>query len=177
MSVFRVMATTFSITLLVACGGGGGATNNTGNGAGGSNLQSLLSLAIENTSRARNLVGGQVAPSMTSEQIFQNIETRAEAADVLQFGDLVSHASGTTLPDQTVTCSSVSCRSSFPGDIPFEVSLNNLDVYPGLAESMLEGFNADSSVVMIDNGVTMIQGRAAGRSSDGVDLEYVSYGG
>ena len=75
MNILRMTTITLSITLLVACGGGGGTPT--------INLERLPVFAVASVEDAMSLVGGTETASMTPAQIYQNIKSRADSADVL----------------------------------------------------------------------------------------------
>ena len=120
---------------------------------------------------------------MTSAQIFQNVQSRARTADVLQMSDIATGGRTTAglvlLDDMPVTCSGVACTFRLVDDTPeVRLTLVGLNSYPifGTGSSSLAGFNTQSSVVMAEDEVIMVQGRGAARDNDTV-IEYVSYGG
>ena len=172
MNIFRITATILPVTFLLACGGGGGS-------AGAITPEPLPSLPVENAQRAISLVGGsEVMPAMTSMEIEQAVQMRADAADTLIFSDIVQ-VSRTQVDRRTVTCDGFICNGTITdGTNTYEVtiSLNDFGGTPEINGENLVGYNERYSLVMMDRGVTLGQGRAAGRLGD-VSFQYQSYGG
>ena len=175
MNIFRITAITLPMTLLLACGGGSGSAG----GGGGITPEPLPSLPITNTQRAINLVGGsEVTPTMTSMEIGRAVQMIADAADTLIFSDIFE-ISGTRLDRRTVTCNGFVCNGTITdGTNTYDVtiSLNDFGDTPEINGEELVGYNGRSSLVMTDRGVTLGQGRAAGRLG-GVSFQYRNYGG
>ena len=145
--------------------------------------ESLPSYPIQDVSNTRALVGGQRAKTMTSARILQNVQSRASSAGILQMSDLsvvVNTNDGLIGTDgSTVTCAGVTCTFSLAEGVPASAfSLNGRGAYPIFTteDTNLEGFNTESSAVMIDNRITITQGRGAARQDMG-SIDYRAYGG
>ena len=181
MNIFRLTIITLSFTLLVACGGGGSSGGTTPS----ANLERLPVFAVASVENARTLVGGDEASSMTPAQIYQNIKSRADSADVLWMSDIsVVATDGVAASTSTSPmCIRNACTFSSAEGIPFtQFSLDDVASYPLFANTDLPRFNVDSQVVMNHNGVTMVQGRGAAvevvvRAGSQTRLDYHSYGG
>ena len=188
MSVFRILVTAFLLAVLVSCGGGGGGAMNINSTV--ASLEPLPLYPIESVSSVRTLAGGQQATSMTSMQILQNIQSRATSADILQMNLYELTTEGNVNRHRHLACSDLTCISE--GSPTIELSLDGLKAYPisttmmsdfgnvVLSAESLEGFNTESSIVMVDNGVIMVQGRGAARISHTTEHRphrHRSYGG
>lgn len=145
--------------------------------------ESLPSYPIQDVSNTRALVGGQRAKTMTSARILQNVQSRASSAGILQMSDLsvvVNTNDGLIGTDgSTLTCAGVTCTFSLAEGVPASAfSLNGRGAYPIFTteDTNLEGFNTESSAVMIDNRITITQGRGAARQDMG-SIDYRAYGG
>ena len=191
MNTIRMIAIALPIMLLLACGGGGSSggatavaptTPMTGNpnppADDGNGMpitpQPLPSFLFTdaNLSSLRTLTGGsEVTPAMTSAQIEQTLQMRANAASRLIFSDIFE-GSGT----QDVTCSGTTCSGSLSGGTNIEFSLGNFENGPEINDQALTGYNEEYVAVMTDSGVTLGQRRAAGRDGN-TNFEFQSYGG
>lgn len=168
MNIFRITVTILPMTLLLACGGGSSS-------AGGViTPEPLPSLPVTNTQQAITLVGGsEVTSTMTSVEIEEELRTRANAADRLTTD--ITDLSGV----REVTCTGVICIGTITdGTDTYEVqySLNDFGDTPEVNGEDLVGYNERYSLVMIDGGVTLWQGLAAGRLR-GVSFQFQGYGG
>ena len=180
-NLLRLALIAFSLVILVGCGGSSGGTTPS------ANLERLPVFPVASVENARYAVGGDAATSMTQAQIYQNIKSIADSADVLQMSDfsMVMATDGMTpAPISSVTCRSrVACNFSPAEGIPFtHFSLDDIASYPLFGNTDLPRFNVDSQIVMNHNGVTMVQGRGAAlqvvvRTESETRLEYHSYGG
>ena len=180
-NLLRLTLVAFSLTLFVGCGGGSGGTTPS------ANLERLPVFPVASVENARSAVGGDEASSMTQAQIYQNIKSIADSADVLQMSDfsmVMARDGMTSAPISSVTCRSrVACNFSPAEGIPFtQFSLDDIASYPLFGNTDLPRFNVDSQIVMNHNGVTMVQGRGAAvqvvvRTESETRLEYHSYGG
>ena len=185
MSVFRLIATTLPMTLLVACGGGGGGGSTAMTGAPTATPPSTVTheilpdALIADAGAARMHVGGlEAVPDMDSEQIKQTLRSMASASgSELIFSDIIETLSATPT-SSTVTCSANnrSCSGALSDGTTIGFSLDNLGGAPEVNSDELMGFNDAYSLVMTDGGVTLAQARAAGRLN-GIRFEFQSYGG
>ena len=180
MSVFRLIAITLPMAVLIACGGGGGGgTPTTAAPSPTITPENLPDAPIEDTQRARTLVGGsEVTPSMDSAEIEQALGSIASASgSELIFSDIIETSSATPT-SRTVTCTANnrSCSGDLSDGTTIEFSLESFGDVPEVNTQELMGFNKEYSLVMTDRDVTLGQVRAAGRL-DGVRFEYQGYGG
>lgn len=164
MNIFRLTATTISLTILVACGGGGGG------GAATATSHPLPDALIANTQETRALVGGTAPPNMTSAQMRQTLNSIASNADALLL-DLVDLSSGTPI-DISVTCTGASCSYTSPDNVFNDPST---DSFVLTGEGFTE-YNEQNTVVMTHNGVTIGQ-RLVAVQDEGVSLEFQTYEG
>lgn len=81
-----------------------------------------------------------------------------------------------TLPRNSLTCSGTSCSGVLTDGTPVGYSLDNFGGIHDVGSGDLAGFNDQYSAVMIHEGVTLVQGRSAGRF-DGRRYEFLNYAG
>ena len=207
MNTLRLFAIVLPVTLLMACGGGGSSggtaaaptpmnppTNmpgmddpmNPGTGDPMNPptttptvmLETLPAWTITNLDMARTAVGGTAptaANTMTETAIISAIQSRAEVADTFEFSDF-----GPTANAVSVTCtnSNKSCTTGNVDNVgTLTFSLVDIEDLSLVNETGLVGFDSDTRAVMVDEGVTMIESRDAGRQSDGTQLTFQTYGG
>lgn len=180
MSILRLTTATLSFTLLIACGGGGG-----GGGAGGGGvtppppdrMETLPASLITNIQRARDAISGSTPLSMTPQDIERTLESNARTAGRLLFSDIVNLSGG---PDTDITCTGRICTGSISDGAntgSFDFSLDRFGEIPEVDDQDLIGFSQEYNAVMTDTGVTLVQGRAAGRTAVGETREFQSYSG
>ena len=171
MNIFRLTTITLSLTFLVACGGGGGG------GSGGVSATPLPNTLIADASAARGLfVDAEDPPSLTPTTIENTFRSRALSADTLLVSDISRTNSGTLDSDIPVTCVRNSCSDIIIGDVTLGISLSNIGT-PVEDRFDLERFSSEDTLVMVHQGVTLAQSRAAGRDNDNIVAEFLSYGG
>lgn len=173
MNTIRLIAIALPMMLLLACGGGGGGSS------AGITPEPLPPLPITDTQQAITLVGGsEVASPMTSTEIEQALRGRSNTADTLISSD-IAEISATRVDRRDVTCAGVICTGTITdGTDTYEVqiSLNDFGSTPEINGEDLVGYNERASLVMVDRGVTVWQGLAAGRLR-GVSFQFQGYGG
>ena len=141
--------------------------------------EDLPNFLVTNVSAAQTRFGGSKPAITNMFSVVQEIETRAGSADLLFFTDARSTGNGAIV---TPTCSNISCSFSFPGienieDLVF--SLDSLDVedLSLINNTDLFGYDSRTAAVMTDEGVTLLQSRAAARQDDYTKFTFQSYGG
>ena len=188
------------MTVLIACGGGGGGSGTvmtgtpttmppgTGDpvtppGTGDpvtppamATLEELPNYAITNLPAARTRIPGSMPASATDQQIITAIQTRATAAD-LRVGDVVLAGEAGLRSDIKPTCSGKSCSADVPSVGMLAFSLSDIKDLSLVDDTSLTGFNSETQAVLIDNGITTAQSRAAARQDDGTKLTFQTYGG
>ena len=103
-----------------------------------------------------------------------NISRRVKSADSLFFTSARPIESGAVvLP----TCSNRSCFFTFPGFEDLVFSLDNPRDLSLIDDEKLFGYNYETTGVMIDEGITLVQSRTAARQDDDTRLAFQSYGG
>ena len=177
----RLTLIALSLALFVGCGGGGSsgtpatATPPTNMPSPTVMLEDLPAYAITNPMAARSAVGGtEPTGSMTETEtaIVTAIQTRVSSADTLEFSDF----SGT--PDVDIDCpNNFSCSGDVPDVGMLTFSLRDIEDLSFVDDTNLVGFDSDTRAVMVDEEVTMIESRSAGRQSDGTQLTFQTYGG
>ena len=168
--VFRFPAIVLALVLLVACGGSRGGI--------GTELQPLpTGIDVES---ARMAVGGSLPPDMATTEIETVLQSRAMKADTLLFSDII-YVSETRV-NGDVSCMDVTCTGSVDNDV-IRFSLDDFDGNLGVNSEILDadnrnlaGYNKEYRLVMTDRGVTLGQGRSAGRIDD-ARFQFQSYGG
>ena len=182
MTTIRMIAIALPMMLLMACGGGGGSstaaapttTPPTGDGNGGpTGPQDLPEFLIE-ASTARGYFSGSTAPStMASDAIEGIFRARAQAtgAEVL-FEDIVEIGGSA----RTASCTGTTCTGTLSDNTALEYSFSEFGNTPEINSQTLLGFNDDYSLVMTYRGVTLAQGRVAGRGGS-TGYEFLNYGG
>ena len=171
-----------SMTFLLACGGGGSVGRDVrGSGGEGTSLAHLPHPLIANTESARLLVDGEVSPSMTSQAIEQELSVATDADTLLISDVFLSFSETENTTEVEVTCVDARCLGSLQNGLPLvDASIDNFGVT--LDDSNLsfgpnlDDFSDQYSLVMIHRGVTLGQGRAAGRFTY-EDFQFQSYGG
>ena len=202
MNIFRLIAITLPVMMLMACGGGGGGvaaapttptpmtmmppgTNDPMNPGTGDPMDppvnmpptvTLPDYAITNIGTARMEVGGTAptaANTMNETAIVTEIQRIATAADTIEFNGF----SGT--PSASITCSNTnkSCSGNVPDADMLTFSLTGIEDLSLVDDTGLVGFVSNSQAVMVDRGVTMIQSEAAAGQNDGTHLSFQTYGG
>ncbi|MCY4053299.1 MAG: hypothetical protein OXE98_05395 [Hyphomicrobiales bacterium] len=114
---------------------------------------------------------------MTPQDIERTLESSARTAGRLLFSDIVNLSGGA---DTDVTCTNRTCTGSIPDGAntgSFNLSLDRFGEIPEVDDRDLTGFNQEYNAVMTDTGVTLVQGRAAGRTADGGMRQFQSYSG
>lgn len=169
-------------------GGGGDPTTGDGGGGdpttgGGSEDPPLPNFPFS-AEMARSLVGGQAAPSMTLRQLAEESGAILTAADTVIMGDVVFADRGVAGFSRggQVTCMQGTCTESLDdGDILERFSLDaeriwNAD-YEGYRIVYGRGLTATNhQLVMVANGVPLIQSVTVGRVEDAV-ISTQEYGG
>lgn len=134
----------------------------------------LPSFMVANVSAAQIRFGGS-EPAITNEALVVSaIRTKATLADSLLFTGARPTGSGTIV---TPTCSNESCSFDFPGIKDLVFSLDDPEDLSLVDDGDLFGYNSRTAAVMIDEGVTLFQSRAAARQDDDTRLAFQSYGG
>ena len=188
MSIFRLIAVTLPMVVLVACGGGGGgSTAVTGmpttttpppTTPPPANLETLPNFPVASELAAQTRFNGTAPARMTEAQIVTEIQTRATAADLLLFtGVRPTGLSGLRATVATPTCSNNSCSLDLPDVGALTFSLTDIADLALVDDTNLDGYNSATAAVMVDEGVTMIQSRTAARQDDGTRLTFQTYGG
>lgn len=180
MDVFRLTVVAFLLVLFSACGGGGGGggAGSGGGGGGGGITPEPLPLFPIDIVLARQSVGGDAPPILTSEDIGTIRGSRAESANrALADGTAILSTAGPTETrvDLNYTCEGTTCTASVGSNEVAEISLDNSHT-PQAAGQDIIGFREEFRAVMTDGGVTLAQGRAAGRSGRG-NYQFQTYGG
>ena len=138
-------------------------------------MQPMPDFPIADVSSARTLVdGSEIIPVMTSEQIEQTIQMRADDADHLIFSDIFE-ASG----PRDVSCSedTTICSGSLSDGTDIEFSLGNFENGPEINDRILSRYNETYyAPVMTRMNVTLGQRYADGRLGN-AEFEFRSYGG
>ena len=198
MNIFSITTITFALTLLVACGGGGssGGTaaapttptpmmpgmddmmtppgTNDPMTTPPDNTPATLPTAPINATTARGYFTGSTIPSaMESDAIEEVFRTRASAtgAEVL-FEDIVEIGGST----RTTSCTDTTCTGTLSDNTSLEYSFSEFGNTPEINSQALLGFNDAYDLVMMDEGVILAQGRAAGRL-EGTSYQFLNYGG
>ena len=182
MNMLRLIAIALPVMLLMACGGGGGGgsatTMNppTDNGGGGptgpTEPQALPTALITDPSASRDRILGlttPTAPTATAAQAQQAFQSRAMDADRLVASDAY-----------VVTPLIAGADVSSGGGVMIDgntIQITFAEIQKGVEDRFdLTRFNSQYEPVMVHQGATLTQYRAAGR--DGSDVfEYLSYGG
>ena len=86
-------------------------------------------------------------------------------------------SAGATATVTAPTCANNQCSLDLPNAGALALSLSDIEDLSLVDDANLEGFNADSQTVMVDEGVTLIQSVTAGRQSGGTQLTFQTYGG
>ena len=182
MDVFRLTVVAFLLVLSSACGGGGGGGGAAGGGGGGGGGGGItpepLPLFPVDIVSAMQSVGGSAPPSLTSDEIGGIREMRVESANrALADGIAFLSTAGTTETrvDISYACEDTTCTASVGSSDVGEISLDSSHT-PQAAGQDLIGFSEEFRAVMTDRGVTLAQGRAAGRSGGG-NYQFQTYGG
>ena len=195
MSIFRLIAIALPMTVLVACGGGGGGGSIAMTGTpttmmpppvtaptitppASSNPQTLPPYLITDLVAARTAAGGSPPANMSYSDIINEFRTRATNADTLRFADVqISGALGSRQGMISPSCMGTSCTVSIPdiGDTTFSLA----EIYdPSIInDESLEGYDAQVQAVMVDEGVTLVQGRSAARGDGGTPFTFQTYAG
>lgn len=192
MNVSRLTAIAFSLILLSACGGGGGGGGSGGAGAGigggaggGGGVQpepteDLPAPLVSNATSARNLVSGQAPEERTSDDIENELESRASGAEPL-FNDIVNLSTSTERShevkcDDTGICMANITSGANPAIIRFP--LGDFSNVPQFRDLSLTRYRQEYRPVMTHMGVELVQAQAAGLSSGGsTPFRFQSYGG
>ena len=190
MNMLRLIAIALPVMLLMACGGGGGGTAapttmmpgtddpmNPGTGdpmTPPDNTPATLPTAPINATTARSHFTGSTAPSaMDSDAIEGVFRSRASATGVeVLFSDIVEIGGSA----RTTSCIGTTCTGTLTDNTALEYSFSEFGNTPEINSQDLLGFNDAYELVMIDEGVTLAQGRAAGRLED-TSYEFLNYGG
>ena len=144
--------------------------------------EGLPGFVVTDIPSARVRFGGG-EPTITNEfSIVQEIGSRASSADSLFFTDARSTVSGATV---TPACSDRFCSFVLSGSYSsikrLEFSLRRLKDLSLINDfsrtNPLRGYNSRTAAVMTDEGVTLIQSRAAARQDDYTRLAFQTYGG
>lgn len=188
-----MIAIALPMTLLLACGGGGGGgtvavgtpttmTPNDPNTPPTTNdpntppimvrLEDLPTALITNPATARSRVTGSAQPStsLDSSQIQNMFRSRATGMDGLVTSD--AYVISPAMPSGMDTSS----NSINLDGTTFTTSLNNVATDIGNRFGLI-GVRSEYSLVMVHQGATLAQHRAAGRNDDSDVFEYLSYGG
>ena len=140
--------------------------------------ETLPAYKITDLPMARTHIGGTVPASMTETEIIDAIQAIATAADTLRIGDIVLGGFAGIGSDIKSNCSGKSCTASIPNVDTLTFSLTDIEDFSLVDDTAnLVGFDSDTRVVMVDNGITTAESRAAARQDDGTKLTFQSYGG
>ena len=202
MNTIRMMAVALPMTILLACGGGGGGgatvaaptpmntpdpmtppTMNvpdpntpptTVTPPPDNTPEDLPAWVITNSATARGYFTGSTAPSvMTSDAIEGVFRSRASATGVeVLFGDIVEIGGST----RSTSCTGTTCTGTLSDNTALEYSFSEFGNTPEINSQALLGFNDKYALVMMDEGVILAQGRAAGRLGS-TSYEFLNYGG
>ena len=192
MNTIRMIAIALPMTLLLACGGGSGGsamvartptamtpptTNDPNTPPSMIRLETLPAWVITSLAAVRTRFGGTAPTSMTDDQIIMTIQTIATTADFWYFtGARSTGATGFTETITPPTCTST-CSHTLPNVGSLAFSLTDIEDLSLVDDMNLVGFNSETRSVMVDEEVTMIESRSAGRQSDGTQLAFQTYGG
>ena len=198
MNTIRLIAIALPVMMLIGCGGGGSSGTATApttppttmNPPGmddsmtpgtddpmtppPDNSPATLPTAAINATTARGYFTGSTIPSvMDSDAIEGVFRSRASAtgADVL-FEDIIEIGGST----RTTSCTGTTCTGTLSDNTALEYSFSEFGNTPEINSQALLGFNDAYELVMMDEGVTLAQGRAAGRL-EGTSYQFLNYGG
>ena len=191
------------MTILIACGGGGGGGSTSMTGTPMtmppgtvdpvmpppvttptitlptvSNPQSLPPYLIMDLAAARTAAGGSLPANMDYSDIINEFRTRATNADTLRFADVQMSGNLGSLEGMiSPNCMETSCTVNIP-DIG-ETTFSLAEIYdPSIInDESLEGYDAEVQAVMVDEGVTLVQGRSAARGDGGTPFTFQTYAG
>ena len=199
MNILRLIAIALPVMLLMACGGGGGG----GTAAApttptpmtmmpppitapaappiGANPQMLPAYLITDLDTARTTHGGTAPDSMTYQDVILTLRTIAADADTLQI-TRTAETGLFTVPGGVrvdASCSGKSCTIDIPNldTLTFSIDTNSIydtSLIGNDALDDIEGYNIQLEPVMVDNGITLVQGSGAARQSDGTTFEFQS---
>ncbi len=179
-NLLRITLIAFSLAILVNCGGGGGGGTATvtptppsgGGGGQPTTPQALPAALIANAATARGHIPDltpPTTPTATATQAQQAFQSRVMDADTLVASDAY-----------VVTPLIAGADVSSGGGVMIDgntIQITLAEIQKGVEDRFdLTRFNSQYEPVMVHQGATLTQYRAAGR--DGSDVfEYLSYGG
>ena len=200
MNTIRLIAIALPVMFLMACGGGGGGGGATATAPTtppttmmpppitapatppiGADPQMLPAYLITDLDTARTTHGGTAPDSMTYQDVILTLRTIAADADTLQITQ-AAEAGFFTVPGGfriDAVCSGKSCTIDIPDIDTLTFSIDTNSIYDTSligndALDDIEGYNIQLEPVMVDNGITLVQGSGAARQSDGTTFEFQS---
>ncbi len=194
MDVLRLTTITLSLTFLVACGGGGGGGTPAAGGGGGGGPQVRLealpdSFIPEQTVREiRMIVGGTLPdPLPQASDLEMKVVGIAGMSDALLFSETASAPGIGINASRMIICTpgEATCTAMIDTNttdqMPPEEQMQDPEDIDGpvlfYSGEGLAGYNDAYDIVMADEGVPLVQMRAAGRDDAGARFAYQGYGG